>query len=284
MKVIFVVPKPNHQLETAKALSEGFKKHGITDIQLVKTYDPRIMGADLVSIWAWRPKRKGSQWWLVNESQQARSQHSLIMERAYVGDRMKWTSLGYDGLNGRADFCNSQITDISRFNNHFQHLLKPWQDTKSRKKVVIAGQCRMDVAISHINIDEWYRKTVTELNLRGYDVVFREHPLNTHPWIIEPGLRVRVDTSESFEECMKGAKCVVTYNSNSAVLALLAGIPTVSFDKGSMAHSLSTHNLNNLAHKPDRKEWASKIAYCQWLPNEMASGETWEHLKAKYGQ
>jgi hypothetical protein len=282
MKVIFVVPKQNHQLDTAKALSAGFKRHGITDIKLVKVYDPRVMGADLVAIWAWRPKRKGSQWWLVDESQKYRGGHSLVMERAYVGERHTWTSLGYDGLNGRADFCNAHITDTTRFNKNFSHLLQPWQDTDKRQKVVIAGQCRMDAAVSHINIDEWYRSVAMELNLRGFEVVFRPHPLNTHPWEIEPGLKVTVDTSSSFEECIKDAKCVVTYNSNAGVLSTLAGIPTISYDKGSMVHHITTHNLTNLSHKPDRREWSAKIAYSQWLPHEMSSGETWEHLKQKY--
>ena len=34
------------------------------------------------------------------------------MERAYISDRFTWTSLGFDGLNGRAKF--PQINDARR--------------------------------------------------------------------------------------------------------------------------------------------------------------------------
>lgn len=280
-KVLFVVPKDNHQLDASKALSEGFKRHGLHDIRIVKGYDPRIHNADLVAIWAWRPKRKGSLWWLIDQSQKAKGNHTLVMERAYVGERHLWTSLGYDGLNGRADFCNKDITDISRFNKHFPDLMKTWQNTQGSNKVLIAGQCKMDAAVSHININEWYRAVTIELAQRGYDVHFRPHPLNTHPWIPEPDLPVTIDLFPTMEESMVGTKAVITFNSNAGVLSTLAGIPTVSMDVGSMVYGITSHKLSDISQTPERSKWAAQIAYTQWLPEEMESGEAWEHLKKK---
>ena len=281
-KALFVIPKEvPHQVATAQALIEGFKRHGILDAKIVKNFNPATMRADLIAMWAWRPKRTGAHWYHIHKAQQASGGHSLVMERAYLGERHTWTSLGYDGLNGRGDFCNANIRNPGRFNKHFSDLLKPWQ-TKKTNRVLVAGQCKFDAAVSHINIEDWYRNVTLELSLRGYDVIFREHPLNVaNRWNFS-GLPVTLDTSASFEESMQSVDCVVTYNSNGGVLSTLAGIPTISHDIGSMVHNVTKHDLKDLNYQPDRKDWAAKISYAQWLPSEMESGEAWAHLKQKY--
>jgi hypothetical protein len=75
-------------------------------------------------------------------AQKKKNRHYLVMERAYVADRFTWTSLGFDGLNGRAKF--PQINDGgARWRKHFWPFLKPWK-TQLSKTAVIMGQVRGD--------------------------------------------------------------------------------------------------------------------------------------------
>lgn len=48
----------------------------------------------------------------------------LLLKRGYIGNRKKWTSVGYDGLNGWPDFCNRGKSP-ERFREHFDGLLQP---------------------------------------------------------------------------------------------------------------------------------------------------------------
>ena len=71
----------------------------------------------------------------------------LVLERGYLGNRKGWTSVGYDGLNGRADFCNEGVHD-RRFRAHFDGLLHPWKDRGDY--VLVMGQCRHDQSVRHV--------------------------------------------------------------------------------------------------------------------------------------
>lgn len=255
------------------------RKHGINDILITPYFDSSIMKADLVATWAYRPKLNNL-WGMVKATQKMRGGQYLVMERAYIDNRFKWVSLGYDGLNGNADFCNSDIKDPTRWDKHFASQIQAWKT--SGKKVLVSGQCYHDASIAHTNIEKWYYNTIKTLNEMNISVIFRQHPMNKKPWK-DLSLKYEIDRSPSFEESLgQDIRCVVTFNSNAGVLATLAGIPAISFDKGSMVYNITKHSLDDLDYKPDRTEWASKIAYTQWLPEELESGEAWEHLKKKF--
>ena len=86
-------------------------------------------------------------------AQKKKHRHYLVMERAYIGDRFTWTSLGFDGLNGRAKF--PQINDGgARWKKHFALYLKPWK-TYLPKLAVIMGQVRGDASLNGISIVDW---------------------------------------------------------------------------------------------------------------------------------
>jgi len=47
-----------------------------------------------------------------------------------------------------------------------------------------------------------------------------------------------------------------------------------------MAWDVCSHDLSQIVNPliPDRETWLDRLAYCQWTPEEIESGETWEHL------
>jgi hypothetical protein len=48
-----------------------------------------------------------------------------------------------------------------------------------------------------------------------------------------------------------------------------------------MAYEVSSKNLSDIENpfRGDKKEWANKIAHCQWSLEEFKSGECWAHIK-----
>lgn len=192
------------------------------------------------------------------------------MERAYIGDRFTWTSLGFDGLNGRAKF--PQIDDGgARWRKYFEQYLKPWKQPAS-KLAVIMGQVRGDASLEGISIIDWIMFTAKRLAGANYTPVFRAHPGD--PAVIIPAIK-KIDST--LEQALESAALVVTYNSNSGVDAVLAGVPTFAADPGSMVWDVSSRNF--LPITPDRGKWGERMAFTQWLPDEIENGDAWQALK-----
>jgi hypothetical protein len=217
-------------------------------------------------IWGHRQRR-------IIDGQRAHGARYLVMERAYFNDRFEWYSLGYDGLNGRADFCNDGMPG-DRWKAHGPGL-KPWRDPGTGSVVVVMGQVPGDAALAHVNYRRWQERAVIDARKYGLPIVFRQHP---HRAARTDGTHLRVALSKvSLEEDLARAAVVVTLNSNSGVDAVLAGVPTVTSDPGAMARKVTAHTIGEIS-RPPREQWAADLAYAQWKLDEIASGEAWAHI------
>ena len=89
------------------------------------------------------------------------------------------------------------------------------------------------------------------------------------------------DDDIPFEEDLKEAFCVVTHASNTAVEAILAGVP--AFVLGQCAAQPFAGNDLKLIEAPffgsgDRWNWAGVLADNQWTPKEIREGKAWADL------
>ena len=204
-------------------------------------------------------------------AQQKAGADVLVLERGYMGDRQRWTSAGFNGLNGRADFRNAG-SPADRWEKHHRHLEQPWKD--GGDYVLILGQVAGDAATTGLNLDalytEWAETAKGRWNL---PVVFRPHPLARQ--VAPPGTVLQ---SGTLAEALAGAKVALTWNSTSGVEAVLAGVPTFALDRGSMVWPVSAHHLDSPLFAGDRSGWAHDLAHAQWTLAEFASGEAWSHL------
>ena len=75
----------------------------------------------------------------------------------------------------------------------------------------------------------------------------------------------------TLDEALDKAGLVVTYNSNSGVDAVLAGVPTYAADPGSMVWDVSSREF--LPTTPDRAIWSQRMSFTQWLPDEIEKGD-----------
>ena len=246
-----------HQNEHAIALMSGLERHGHKS-KIVNA--PYQADDGIVACWGWR----------MGQVLAEAGRRVLVMERGYIGDRFSWTSLGWDGLNGRAKM--PEIDDPTRFNRHFSNLL---EDRKAGEDyVLLIGQVPRDAALGGRDLSQWYLDTAGDCKrVYGLPTVFRPHP--KAPSGSYPGGLLMA--SEDLVKQMSRAAAVVTYNSNTGVEATLAGLPTIAFDEGSMAWDVTAHELGD-TYQGDRQSWANRMAWKQWSMDEIANGTALAHV------
>ena len=249
------------------AFVEGLRVHGIEPEERT-TPDWRV--SDLAVVWAHHDPG-------LHKVQLEAGKHYLVLERSYIGDieeRRRRCSIGYDGLNGRADFCNSDVTG-ERWEQHFANRMQPWRD--GGDYALLMGQTRGDASLVGLDPRQWYAETAASLAGMGWTVMFRPHP--NDPTVAPAKSYSLVG---GLDGALDGAALAVTWNSNSGVDAVLAGVPTVAMDRGSMVWGVAARSLDHIGFKPSRTAWTHRLAWTQWLPEEMAAGHAWEHLKRKF--
>lgn len=199
----------------------------------------------------------------------------LVFERGYLGDRFQWTSVAWNGLNGRADFCLPEEVSSDRFNQYFT--MKPWKD--DGKNIIIMGQVMGDASLNGKNLTKFYESVAKELkDYYRRPVYFRPHPMALKKQnAFMPDIPI---IGGDLDAALSDAFLVVTFNSNSAVDAVMNGIPALCFDIGCMAYSVTGHTVKDRIF-PDREKWAARLAHCQWTQDELKSGAYWPRLKKK---
>jgi len=199
----------------------------------------------------------------------------IVVERAYLGDRFLWTSMGYGGLKRDANYCNEDVA-ADRWEEYWRDKVRPWKE--GGDYALVAGQVKRDSAVKDVDIEVFYRGIIKKARQHYDKVLFKPHPKakETSDYGADGKLQCPL------EYALKGAEAVICYNSNISVNAVMAGVPTVVFDGQSMAWEVTSHDLDKPLYRSDRDDWGRRIAYTQWLPEEIEVGQAWEHLKRGY--
>lgn len=223
-----------------------------------------VDGSDVHAFWGMRRR------WGLHAIREGR--RSLVIERAYLGDRFKWHAMGLDGLNGRANFCTDDVPD-DRWRKFWRDDVMDWR--QDGEYALIIGQVPGDAALQGKDIYAWAQEMANKAGEKYDRVLFRPHPLAK----VKRAIRGADTDTGTLSDALKCAKVVITYNSNTAVDAVMAGVPAISCDIGSMAWDVTSHSISEPLYRGDRDDWGRKIAYSQWLPEEIKSGEAWAHLR-----
>ena len=198
----------------------------------------------------------------------------VILETGFLnrGDgKTNHYAVGLNGLNGRGDYRNKNSPPDRR-----KKLGVILQDWNQGKHVVLCGQVPWDASVDFTNHREWLEKTARALYLyTNRTVIFRPHPKCKMAPITGT-----VYSTRSLENDLMDAWAVVTFNSNTAVEAVILGIPVFAADAGSMAMPVANAELSRIEdpEKPDREQWLNDLCYAQWTPEEMKEGLAWRHL------
>ena len=257
--VIATYERLTHQVHWGGAFGEGLERRG-WNVRHMHRDD--VAECDLLVLWGVRRRE-------LIERQKKAGGEVCILERGYLGDRMRETSVSFGGgLNGRGEFRCDRFGNLTRFRKKFRDLIKP-RDIPQDGYALLIGQVPGDMSIAHVNIEPWYQKTATDLLAEGWCVKFRPHPMA--PGGAAAGGRGLDILGGSLAESLAGAAIVVTFNSNMGVDAALFGRPVVAFDEGSMAWPIAGKSVSEII-EPPRLTWAARLAWCQYSEYEMRSG------------
>jgi hypothetical protein len=256
--LIITNERAEYQKSWGLAFGEGLKRHGWA-VEVAPEAGKRC---DLLVMWSARRVDR-------TERQKARGGEVCVLERGYLDNRFGWTSVSFGGgLNGRAVF-RGPFEDGSRWEKNFAHLMKPWRATKGDYALILQ-QITGDIAVENVNLPRFYQKASSAFS-PYMNVRVRAHP-NVNPRRHTP--QQMAEARRKLGSDLAFASLAVTWNSNSGVDAVLAGIPTIAMDQGSMAWGVTGHELKP-PPKPDRTAWARALAWKQWRREEMLSGDCW---------
>lgn len=152
----------------------------------------------------------------------------------------------------------------------------------------------------HLTIKPW-RKTGSHIIVAPPDPIYGElWGMDPIGWLSDAVMALRTHTDRPIEirrkilsqlapgtpplaEHLKDAWALVTYTSNVAVDALLAGVP-VFCSAPCASYRMGTPDFSRIEHPvmpDDREQWAAALAANQWTIKEMRSGICWRELQAR---
>ena len=215
----------------------------------------------------------------------------IVIDRGYIYKRSIYWSVGWDALNGRANFCNKNM-DNKRVNK-WGIKLRPWK-INEKGFVLFCLQLPWDAAVYNTHYPKYVKNTVNKLLLStDRKIVIREHPrifkCKPKSYMGDEYKKVMKDIMRHDRVCMTKNKnikddfnqafCVVAYNSNSTVEAAMHGVPSFASDRGSMSWDISSHNLDiENPIRPERHQWLCDLSYSQWHSDEIARGLPFKQL------
>lgn len=170
---------------------------------------------------------------------------------------------------------------ISRFGLQLQDPRFP-----SRGHFLVAGMGDKGARAEGFEPEEWERAVITRLRaITDRTIVYRPKPSWKAARPIE-GTRYSHRNTEVQRE-LDNCCGVLTHHSNTAVEAIVAGIPV--YCEGGAGHIFSVPMIDDMAdpwqrtefNRAHRQQWMANLAYCQWSVAEMTAGLAWKHLRAR---
>lgn len=286
MKVVVFTPLHNkNHCKVLRAFAQGIERCGqpVTICPLGK-YTPCdvaiVFGAVKESYPPTWPKRE------ILDKHKGR--RLIMIESAFIKRGAYW-QVGFGGFAGEADFRNDNMPD-DRWPT-FGVNVQRWKKTDNTAPVVVCGQIPWDTQVQYVGHVGWCRNLVTKLTTFKIPTLFRPHPRlvrNGRAKDVYTGISLEIWDCSRIEDSLKKARCFITWNSTSAVDALIAGVPVVTFHNSSIAWPMASHELGFYTVKgqprnlslvyPDREQWFYNLAYTQWSLEEMKKGLPWQHL------
>jgi hypothetical protein len=204
----------------------------------------------------------------------------LMVESAFV-KRGEYYQVGWGGYAGNADF-NTPIRMPSDRWDRLAVPVSPWR-RRSTGPIVVCGQLPWDTQVQDVDHRGWCREMITRLHRAGHDAIFAPHP-RMRDLDAYGVARKYYRPGQTLAALLKSARAVVTWNSTSAVDAILRGVPAITSHPSSISRAVSQHTVADVERLeyPDRSAWLARLGYAQWTLDEMASGETWDHLNREY--
>ena len=163
--------------------------------------------------------------------------------------------------------------------------------------ILVALQLPGDASLRGADINDWALRTILDIrqNTNRF-VVVRNHPLSSQRAFADheelarklllagvQNIRFSDGAEVPWSDDLRNAYCTVTYTSGLAIDSVVAGIPTIAYDPGNFAWSISSHSVEEIdevkmVSDDTVSAWLKKLSGCQWSQAEMRDGTAWQHL------
>lgn len=156
------------------------------------------------------------------------------------------------------------VSDMQRVKMFFGRL-EPWRRTGSN--IILCPQSETFFRREGTTQAAWLAQVTEELRQHTDRKIIVHHKRDTKPlWSL-----------------FKSAYCVISYSSNSAVEAVMAGVPAINtaYSHAALMTRRSVADINNLYYPDNRLEWAAVLADNQWTLEEISNGDCWRKLNAE---
>lgn len=150
--------------------------------------------------------------------------------------------------------------------------VKSW---RSGGQIVVAGSTAKAAREHGLTYQEWERQAIRRLHELGLEVIYRPKPNDPCATVLE-GL---APDRRPISETLATSGGWVTHHSNSAVDALLAGVPVHCQAGAAAAFSVPLESMVDPPRLDSREQFLADVAWLQWTLDEMRSGECWAHLR-----
>ncbi len=253
----------------ANALREGFRRHGI--YTRIVTSGSGIV-ADIAAAYGWNHAPVFARY-------RKQGLNYLYFDLGYWNRRpQKQPREGYHrfALNSwDSDDCLLPDRPSDRFDSLNIHP-KPFRNPSEPGGVLITGMSNKAAQTHGYRPGQWERDALSLVKAISQDpVTLRTKPTSKRV-VVEP-----------IETALRRSRFLVTHHSNTAVDALVNGIPYYCI-KGVARRLSAKHITRNSIEKPpvvsevDRMQLLRDIAYVQWTPQEIRNGNFWEYMKNAY--
>ncbi len=201
--------------------------------------------------------------------------------------------IGIGGINAEADFANKDVdhADDSRVRK-LGLTLKPWREMGGGGPIVICLQNTKSEAWTGGPVDVWLQDTIEHVRSQSHrPIIVRQHPrhrsdikllLTKYPNVKEDIPNFVSGDIVDFDKRLATAYCVINYNSNPAIEAIMSGVP-VLVHESSLCYKVGNPldaDLSVLKHY-DRQHWLNKLSYCEWFIDEIKAGVPWRRLRQR---
>jgi hypothetical protein len=133
--------------------------------------------------------------------------------------------------------------------------------------ILLAGMSAKAAGTHGYRFEQWELRKMKSLRetLPHWSLVYRPKPTKARP------------ATETIEVALRRSRVLVTHHSNAAVEALMFDIPIFAI-KG-VGHLVSDQVLGTSRPYAERRQLLADVAYAQWTPQEMRTGQAWEHIR-----
>jgi len=256
-------------IKVLNAFVDGLPDNFNTNISIGEEYKKYIDNANIVVVFGSGDLNRGSnarhKHYIINRCKRNNKPYIMFEEGSIK--RGGYWSIFANGLYGRGYYTHSKIIK-DRIDNISNYKKFKW----SGDTILITKQLTRDatVDISGHDYINWLDKMVRKAGKLDYNLEVREHPV-----------RIKKE-QEPIENVLKHTRFLITYSSNSAVDAILQGVPCYIESNNHLASDLSIDieniDKNNL-DTVKQKEILNIIANTQWTINEIQKGKCWNHVK-----